>query len=148
MNIPATSGVEHRRQRGAAIVEFSVVVVLLLVLLFGIITFGVILSFKQSMTQAAAEGARAGAMGTELTASGLAATAMVQPVGAFGKTCNSGGLTCTYPVAACGGSSTATCITVTVQYDYENHPLLPPIPGLGLLFPDTLTSVSVTQING
>ena len=137
-----------RRQRGAAIVEFSIVVVLLLVLLFGIITFGIILSFKQSLTQAAAEGARAGAMGTATTASGLAAAALIKPVGAFGKTCGAGGLTCTYPVASCGGTSTAKCITVTVRYDYKNNPLVPKIPGLGLAFPDTLTSVSVTQING
>lgn len=148
MRLPRMSERAVHRQRGAAIVEFSIVVVLLLVLLFGIITFGVILSFKQSLTQAAAEGARAGAMGTESTASGLAAAALVQPVGAFGKTCGSGGLTCTHPVAACGGTSTAKCVTVTVQYDYKNNPLLPPIPGLGLVLPDTLTSKSVTQING
>ena len=38
------------------------VMVLLFTLVFGIISFGLILSFKQDMTRAAAEGARAGAV--------------------------------------------------------------------------------------
>lgn len=41
-------------------VEFAFVGVLLVVLLFGIINMGVLLSFKQNLTQAASESARAG----------------------------------------------------------------------------------------
>jgi len=47
-------------ERGAAMVEFAFVGVLLVVLLFGIINMGVLLSFKQNLTQAASESARAG----------------------------------------------------------------------------------------
>lgn len=50
----------HRRDDGAAMVEFAFVGVLLVVLLFGIINMGVLLSFKQNLTQAASESARAG----------------------------------------------------------------------------------------
>ena len=47
---------------GAALVEFALVSVLLLSIVFGIIHYGLILSFKQDVTRAAAEGARAGAV--------------------------------------------------------------------------------------
>jgi Flp pilus assembly pilin Flp len=49
-------------QRGAAVVEFALIASLLFVLLFGIVEFGFILSIKSSVTQAAAEGARAAAV--------------------------------------------------------------------------------------
>jgi Flp pilus assembly pilin Flp len=48
-----------KRERGAAAVEFALVASVLCLLLFGIIEFGVILSVKSSVTQAASEGARA-----------------------------------------------------------------------------------------
>jgi Flp pilus assembly protein TadG len=132
-------------QRGAALVEFAIASMVLLVLLFGIISYGYVLSFKQALTQAAADGARAGAVGGDI------ATTVGKSVGAFNKTCNAGGLTCKSdttawpPVAyACG---THTCITVEVSYDWKNYPLLPKFPGLGLLLPDTLKSKSVTQVS-
>lgn len=56
---PARSRAPHRRDDGAAMVEFAFVGVLLVVLLFGIINMGVLLSFKQNLTQAASESARA-----------------------------------------------------------------------------------------
>jgi Flp pilus assembly protein TadG len=59
--MPTRSRAQHRRDdRGAAMVEFAFVGVLLVVLLFGIINMGVLLSFKQNLTQAASESARAG----------------------------------------------------------------------------------------
>jgi Flp pilus assembly protein TadG len=135
-------------QRGAALVEFAIASVVLLVLLFGIIEYGYVLSFKQGLTQAAAEGARAGAVGSNSTA---IATAVNKAVGAFNQTCNTGGLTCkndtgAWPPAAttCG---TNTCITIEVSYDWKNHPLLPKFPGLGLILPDTLKSTSVARVS-
>ena len=135
----------RRDQRGAALVEFAIASVVLLVLLFGIISYGYLLSFKQGLTQAAAEGARAGAVGTDVAA------AVARSVGAYNRTCNTGGLTCKSETAAwppvpyaCGAS---TCITVTVSYDWQNYPLLPKFPGLGILLPDTLKSTSVSQVS-
>ena len=141
----------HRRrhdERGAAVVEFAIASVLLLVLLFGIIEFGYVLSFKQGLTQAAAEGARVGAVGSDSTA---IAAAVNKAVGAFNQTCNTGGLSCkndagVWPPTptACG---TYTCITIEVSYDWKNHPLLPKFPGLGLILPDTLKSTSVARVS-
>ena len=42
--------------------EFALLVPLLVLILFGIISYGVMLSFRQSLSQAAAEGARAAAV--------------------------------------------------------------------------------------
>ena len=55
-------GRRARGDQGVALVEFSFVMVLLFTIVFGIIHYGLILSFKQDMTRAAAEAARAGAV--------------------------------------------------------------------------------------
>ena len=47
-------------ERGAAAVEFSLVVILLLSIIFGIIEFGVLMYDKHVLTNASREGARAG----------------------------------------------------------------------------------------
>ncbi len=135
-------------QRGAALVEFAIASMVLLVLLFGIIEYGYVLSFKQGLTQAAAEGARAAAVGGDDTA---ITNAVKQAVGAFNQTCNVGGLTCKSDTVAWPGIAytcgTHTCRTIEVSYDWKNYPLLPKFPGLGLLLPATLKSKSVTQVS-
>ena len=132
-----------RGERGAALVEFAIASVILLTLLFGIISYGYVLSFKQGITQAAAEGARAAAVG------GDAATAVGRSVSAFKRTCNTGGLSCTYSTLAADTGCTANgdCMRVQVSYDWKNYPLLPRFPGLGLLLPDTIKSTSITEIS-
>jgi len=47
-------------QKGAAAVEFAIILPLLLILLFGMIEFGIILYDKAMITNASREGARAG----------------------------------------------------------------------------------------
>jgi Flp pilus assembly protein TadG len=121
-------------------VEFAISAMLLCTLLFGIISYGYALSFKQAMTQAAAEGARQAAVGGDATA---VSAAVGRSVNAFSKTCGSGGLTCTYTTSTC--STSHTCMQVQVSYDYKNHPLMAKFPGLGFLLPDTFTSTSVVQ---
>ena len=51
-----------REDRGAAAIEFALILPILVVLVFGIIAFGYMLSFRQAMSQAAAEGGRAAAV--------------------------------------------------------------------------------------
>ncbi len=135
-------------QRGAALVEFAIASSVLLVLLFGIISYGYALSFKQGLTQAAAEGARKAAVATSNHQS-EAATAVAKAVSAFDKTCGTGGLTCTYDMtaAATGCSADNICMRVRVSYDNNNFPLMPKFPGLGLLLPGTLRSTSITQVS-
>jgi hypothetical protein len=54
----------RRRDRGAAAVEFALVLPVLLIIVFGIIDFGRMLNAKITLTEAAREGARAAAVGT------------------------------------------------------------------------------------
>lgn len=148
-----------RGDHGAALVEFSFVMVLLLSIVFGIIHYGLILSFKQDMTRAAAEGARAGAVAFPATnAQADAQAAVDEAVRAFGGTnwssngCSRTGMTCDVdPPADCdpvndpGG---AQCVTVTLTYDYKNHPLFGEIPIIGgLAKPDTISATSVVRTN-
>lgn len=53
-----------RNKRGAAMVEMAIVVTLLLLLVFGIIDFGLMLKDYLALSQAAREGARSAAVGT------------------------------------------------------------------------------------
>jgi Flp pilus assembly protein TadG len=143
---------EQRRrhdERGAAVVEFAIASMVLLALLFGIISYGYALSFKQGLTQAAAEGARAAAVASAGPPAEAAAIGAVGPaLGAFNKNCSSPGMSCTYlQTAAATGCGAASCIRVRISYDYKNFPLIPRLPGLGLLLPDTLTSTSIARVN-
>ncbi|NYD58339.1 Flp pilus assembly protein TadG [Nocardioides marinisabuli] len=107
------------RERGAAAVEFALVVPLLLVLVFGIISYGYMLSFRQSISQAAAEGARAAALAPP-TVSDRAPIAFAAIQSVLGVPCNSGYLSCVAaPDSACG------CIDVTVSWDYAGDPSKP-----------------------
>jgi Flp pilus assembly protein TadG len=148
-----------RGDEGAALVEFALVMVLLFSMIFGIIHYGLILSFKQDMTRAAAEGARAGAVAFPAANAQADANAAVdEAVREFGGTnwetngCSRTGMTCTVlppvdcdPVNDPGG---AQCITVTVSYDYENFPLFGEMPLIGgLTEPDTITAESVARTN-
>jgi Flp pilus assembly protein TadG len=125
----------------------------LCLLLFGIIVYGYLMSFRQNMTQAAAEGARAGAIAppdatsaTHVFAISQATDATVKALQSFGEDCSNGRTTCSVVVANCSGS-TLQCITVTVTYDYANHPLMPDIPMVSGFIPGTFVSKSTAQIN-
>jgi Flp pilus assembly protein TadG len=144
---------------GTAILEFTLVAVLLLTIVFGIINFGLILSFKQDMTRAAAEGARAGAVAFPATAAWTDAdTATDEAVTGFDRTCGSGdGLSCyvnlhdcTTPVAPntpSNPASTGDCITVELVYDYDSHPLLAKLPMIEPFLPNEIRARSVARTN-
>jgi Flp pilus assembly protein TadG len=140
-----------RGSKGAALLEFALVGVLLCTLVFGIIAFGEMLSFKQDLTRAAAEGARAGAVAYPSSgAQSKAVAGTSAAVGSFGKTCGEGGLTCNIPPTYdCdgAGSGTAKCVSVELSYDYKNHPLIADIPFVSIFMPNTLTAKSVAEIN-
>ena len=122
------------------------IVIPLCLLLFGIITFGLVMGFKQNMVQAASEGARAGAVATSnalaLTNAQLATEDAVR---GFGKECGVEGLTCSYSTAA-SASSVGTCIFVSVEYDYANYPFVD-IPLVGAFIPDDFSAESSMQVN-
>jgi hypothetical protein len=147
-----------KHQRGAALVEMSLVVVLLFVLLYGLVAYGLMLALKQSVTNAAAEGARA-AIGGDPQDSYAASTDSLEWLG--DKCCRSDDGSLSPQVAGaplvvnpetdfCDAGATQPgdpqCVTVVIAYDYAASPLLPPLPGTGLLFPDTIASTGVVQL--
>lgn len=156
-----------RDDTGAVVVEFAFMGVLLLTLVFGIIQFGLVLSFKQDMTRAAAEGARAGAVALpvgaqtpEEAARDAAHAAVKEAVTRFGGSfdtddpddpdhgCQRDGMSCPTPVVApCANEPAKTCVSVTVQHDYDTHPLFGRVPLIQELLPDTVSATSVARIN-
>ncbi len=58
--LPGSGGTSRcRRQRGAAAIEFALAFPLFFVLFYGIVAYSLIMTLEQSLTHAAAEGARA-----------------------------------------------------------------------------------------
>jgi Flp pilus assembly protein TadG len=128
-------------------VEFAIVVLLLITLLYGIVTYGLILAAQATITQAAADGARSGIVTTT-----PAATAEAQAgtdLGWMDKgTCGTSGttITCNAVEIPCPSNANQECLKVTVVYNYSSNPLFPELPGLGLITPSTITSTNVLQI--
>ena len=129
----------RRDESGAALVEFAFVFVLFVFVLYGLITFGMILAQKQSITNAASDGARAavGQSNPVTAAQGRVREALGSPDGRYMDT---------YVVAPCVGG-TGNCITVEITYDYEGHPLVPEAPGLGLATPSEFGAKAVVQVS-
>jgi Flp pilus assembly protein TadG len=130
-----------RRRRGdesgAAILEFSLVVILFVSFLYALIAFGVILAKKQEITNAAADGARA-AVGSSTPAQ-AAQDRVRQALGDPGSR-----YTDTYVPGPCTGG-TGNCITVTIDWDYGANPVVPNPPLFGKVTPDTLSAKAVVQ---
>lgn len=144
----------ERRERGSNIVEFAMVAVLLFMLLFGIIGFGVMFSFKQTLTQAANEAARSAAVQQGTTAQKQAAAQQsVQAFEAWGRNCSHPGMSsCASGITVhdCGGTTDTAalpdCITVRLSYDYGSYPIVPNLPFIGALLPDTVQSTATAQL--
>ncbi|MDQ6725376.1 MAG: pilus assembly protein [Actinomycetota bacterium] len=125
-------------------VEFALVILPLMLLLYGLVSFGMMLALKQSMTNAAAEAARAAVGATDPVAT---AQATVQQrlswLGSKYQPSDSP----TPVVAPCINDTAKNCITVQIIYPYGSRPLIPPAPGLGLVTPNAFTSQATVQIS-
>lgn len=135
----------RRGQRGAVAVEFAMVFVIFFILLYGGIAYGMIFAIKHSFTQAAAEGARAALqdVGDLDARKALALDTATQIVSWLDKWAPTPAVTS----APCA-TTPYTCITVTLTYDYQANPIVPAIPGLGVVLPDTITSQATVQLDG
>lgn len=164
MEQPAVSrsGSRRRDQRGSSLVEFALIVTLLSTLLLGIVVFGILLSKRQVLTQATAEGARA-AVPYQYTAANTTnlkngAKAQVnKSLEAMDRTCEDGATTCTFVVYSCGGTASpptaptgsGDCLQVSVAVDVTgSKPLIPSVTGMSFFLPDKMTSTfTVTLAN-
>jgi hypothetical protein len=135
----------HRRdQKGVSSVEFALVMVPLFLILYGLITFGMMFALKQSMENAASEAARAaiGASDPEATASATVADRLDW----LGSNYNAGDSPLPSE-APCVYDITKQCITVTVTYPYKTKPLLPLAPLMDLFVPSSMTSKATVQLS-
>ncbi len=105
-----------KADKGAAAVEFALVLPILLLLVFGIVDFSLVLNTQLNLTEAAREGARAESLGADpvFRANAIAPGATVSVDDA-----------CESPPPA----GDETTVTTTEAYEFVT-----PIPGLSVLF--------------
>ncbi|CAM2144464.1 Pilus assembly protein [Pararobbsia alpina] len=160
---------ELHAQRGVAAIEFAFVFPLFFVVLYAIVAYCLILCANMALSGATQEGARAAlnnAAGvTTLSgqytqrmanacsrANGLAtwltgATANTTCGQSTGQ-CPAGAASCTtVSQAPCGPSNAMVCVTVTMNYDYADHPIVPKLPLLGFVTPTNLGASSTVQLD-
>lgn len=136
-----------REERGSVLVEFAFVFALFVLVIFALVVFGIMLAAKNSITHAAAEGARSavGVVDDPATPVDEREERARQKVGEsldwFGSKYQPGDTTVS--VAPCGS---AECITVTIKYPYESRPLIPAPPLLDMVTPKQLTSTAVVEL--
>lgn len=135
----------RRSESGAAAVEFALVILPLVFILYGLIAFGMMFALKQSMTNAAADAARS-AIGASDPVAAATATVADRLDWLGGKYNAATDLSVPAP-APCPNDATRQCITVTINYPYGSRPLVPTAPGLGLITPDKFTSKATVQIS-
>lgn len=145
--VPRASGAT-----GTAIIELSLALGLLVMLLFGIISFGLTLSFRQTLTQATNEAARAASVtpSTPPTLPRERAETVVNRVMESQDTgCDDGrGLTCSFVTAACPDEPSRRCMTIRLTYDLLNHPRVLTVPGVDRLMPEVIESTVVIEVAG
>src|SRR4051794_8318244 len=118
--------VRQDEDRGAVLVEFALVVSLLCLIVFGIISFGILLGYRQNLTQAATEAARAASVqqdqGDQVNAALAAAPSALDELDNRCSSTPQGGITCTVSaVFACPEDTTLACRTVTVTLDNDKY---------------------------
>lgn len=137
-----------RGQQGSTAVEFAMIFPLFFIVLYGIITFSMIFVAQQSLTLAAAEGARAA---LRYVSSDNATDALAARVSNVCPTASSM-LATMVASAKCKASSAPCnsgmqCVNVVLSYSYTNNPLVPSLPLLGHVLPNTLSSTATIQLN-
>jgi Flp pilus assembly protein TadG len=105
-----------KRARGAAVVEFAVVLPLLLTILFGIIEYGWVFMVRQTLQTAAREGCRIAVLQTTTTPYTSVLDRVSQVMGPTGLT--------TYTVTMTHATTTDPIETVEVEVPYDDVSLM------------------------
>lgn len=146
-----------RAQRGVAAIEFALVFLLFVAILYGVASLGAVFYTQQVLARAAEDGARAVSLlgTTPVTANDnriitvvrtSLANSLIAP-SAVGTTqaarstwlSNPSNVTVTVDTACAGVSG---CVKVTVAYQYANNRILPVLPLISWV-PGTLTAFAV-----
>jgi Flp pilus assembly protein TadG len=126
-----------RDDRGAAAVEFALVLPILILLLFGIIEFARAWNVRQTLTDAAREGARVAVVNNQIVPAGTLVTRVDSVVQAAARRA---GLDLTRLQVTMDGISNGD-VAAEVRLEYEYTPLL----GLVLAGPITMRTASVMR---
>ena len=151
----STWGSRVRDQRGAAAVETALCLCfVVLPLVFATVSYAYMLTFRQTVSQSVAEGARAAALAPAGSTNAVRQAAAVNAInqsmstGVGSMTCGTNNLTCTVSApAVCASDATKNCVTVVVSYPYRDHSLLPSIPGLGFTLPATISYSAQVEVS-
>jgi Flp pilus assembly protein TadG len=131
-----------RRQRGAAALEFGLVFPLFFILFYGIVAYSLIMTLEQSLTHAAAEGARA-AVAVDPAAFDDE-TAYKTKIDDISCAAVSQALDWLSAPLDCTTAIQSDTVTVTLTYPYASDPLVPVLnfPGFGKIpdIPDSLVA--------
>jgi len=148
----------RRREDGAAAVEFALVVPFLLLLVFGIISYGYMLSFRQALSQGAAEGVRAAAVSargsSEEQTRTAALNALNEALETYGVTCDGAAMTydgvpagtCSVTIDSCSNNVSKRCASVNLAYAYRENAPIPTFPGIGVALPASLDYAAVAEV--
>ncbi len=160
MNAAKTSCCRPRTQRqsGVYAIEFAFAFVIFFVVIYATLAYGIVLTLRQSLQYAAEEGVRAG---LRYPAGGGSDQVSARITAAVAEARNRVWLSASVPSAyicprdvdcetVTSSCAVAVCqVMVKVSYNYGAAPLMPSLPGMGLLLPETLTGkASVLLSNG
>lgn len=115
-----------RNERGAAVVEFALILPILVLFVFGIVEFGRAYSARIQLTAAVREGARAGALGGDVVAATKAGAPGLTPglitvtyTPTPGSTCTAASSSTTTTTVVSSTSTTIPTATVTATYPFS-----------------------------
>lgn len=134
---------------GNAMVELAIVLPLLMLLLYGIISFGAVYLVDQSLKTAASDGARAALAGTiECKEASLAQQQAMQDLSYLAVSPTVTVQTAYTPCSSAplNTSGSGEPLTVTVTYPYGQAPLVP-ASGFFPWVPASITAVSKVEVN-
>ncbi len=153
------------RTHGIVALEFVFIFPILFAIVYAIVSYGLVIATQQTLTLAAAEGARAAlrypanpvSVADSITKRVAAACSVARiHLSGFKGGLNSGAcptsgsghnVYVTNAVCPYAGAGGVQCVTVTVRYDYNAYKLVPNLPGGLLPMPPALIGTAVVQIN-
>lgn len=143
---------KRESESGAALVELSVVMSLLMFLILGGISFGVVLARGQVLQQASGEASRAVSLAIGANPSANPTVVANESIRRFLKDNNACGpgsaVTCpvTAPAPCSAAEGAATCISVTVRHDRSIDSIVGRLPLIDRVLPASLSAKSSARV--
>ena len=135
-------------ERGVAALEFAIVSQLLLLLLYGMLSYGFVFALNHDITHAAAEGARATLSQPDTsTDAQLDAYATNAARDALSFAAAKTYANVTAEVIPCPSDATIRCIHVHIDYAYRNRPLVPSFGLMNGLIPGSIAADSTVELD-